>query len=208
MDSNKQSTEEKILSSAKKVFYQKGLKGARMQEIADDAGVNKAMLHYYFRSKQKLFDQVFSQSVRSITPQLMDAFLGESNLQTKIVHLVELTIDLFLEEPFLSNFIVNQLSNNPEKLFKSILQYDDGLVGKILPLFNQQIQDEIEQGSIKSDLKPAELIINILSLCLLPIMAQTVFQRMMGIDDERMKRFMSRRRQTVAQFVLNAIKPS
>ncbi|MFK7796014.1 MAG: TetR/AcrR family transcriptional regulator [Aureispira sp.] len=207
MDSNKQSTEEKILTSAKKVFYQKGLKGARMQEIADDAGVNKAMLHYYFRSKQKLFDQVFSQSVRSITPQLMDAFLEGSNLQTKIVHLVELTIDLFLEEPFLSNFIVNQLSNNPEKLFKGILQYDDGLVVKILPLFNQQIQDEIEQGSIKSDLKPAELIINILSLCLLPIMAQTVFQRMMGIDDERMKRFMSRRRQTVAQFVLNAIKP-
>jgi AcrR family transcriptional regulator len=208
MDSNKQSTEEKILASAKKVFYQKGLKGARMQEIADDAGVNKAMLHYYFRSKQKLFDQVFSQSVRSITPQLMDAFLQASNLQTKITHLVELTIDLFLEEPFLSNFIVNQLSNNPEKLFKSILQYDDGLVGKILPLFNQQIQEEIEQGSIKSDLKPAELIINILSLCLLPIMAQTVFQRMMGIDDERMKRFMVRRKQTVAQFVLNAIKPS
>lgn len=207
MDSNKKSTEEKILASAKKVFYQKGLKGARMQEIADDAGVNKAMLHYYFRSKQKLFDQVFSQSVRSITPHLMDAFLGESNLQTKIAHLVELTIDLFLEEPFLSNFIVNQLSNNPEKLFKSILQYDDGLVGKILPLFNQQIQEEIEQGSIASDLKPAELIINILSLCLLPIMAQTVFQRMMGIDDERMKRFMAKRRQTVAQFVLNAIKP-
>ena len=51
-------TEGKILVSAKKVFYQKGLKGARMQEIADDAGVNKAMLHYYFRSKEKLFDKV------------------------------------------------------------------------------------------------------------------------------------------------------
>lgn len=207
MNSNKQSTEEKILVSAKKIFYQKGLKGARMQEIADDAGVNKAMLHYYFRSKQKLFDQVFSQSVHSITPQLMDVFLEPSNLQTKITHLVELTIDLFLEEPFLSNFIVNELSNNPDKLFKSILEYDNGLVGRILPLINNQIQEGIEQGSIKSDLKPAELIVNILSLCLLPIMAQTVLQRMLGIDSERMERFMVRRKQTVTQFVLDAIKP-
>ncbi|MGH1334938.1 MAG: TetR/AcrR family transcriptional regulator [Aureispira sp.] len=207
MDSNKQSTEEKILAAAKKVFYQKGLKGARMQEIADDAGVNKAMLHYYFRSKQKLFDQVFSQSVRSITPQLMDVFLEESNLQTKIAHLVELTIDLFLEEPFLSNFIINELSNNPEKLFQSILEYDDGLVGKVLPLISSQIQEGIEQGSIQSDLKPAELIVNILSLCLLPIMAQTVLQRILGIDDERMERFMVKRKQTVTQFVLDAMKP-
>lgn len=207
MDANKQSTEEKILAAAKKIFYQKGLKGARMQEIADDAGVNKAMLHYYFRSKQKLFDQVFSQSVRSITPQLMDVFLEESNLQTKITHLVELTIDLFLEEPFLSNFIINELSNNPEKLFQSILEYDDGLVGKVLPLISTQIQEGIEQGSIQSDLKPAELIVNILSLCLLPIMAQTVLQRILGIDDERMERFMVKRKQTVTQFVLDAIKP-
>jgi AcrR family transcriptional regulator len=207
MDSNKPSTEEKILASAKKIFYQKGLKGARMQEIADDAGVNKAMLHYYFRSKQKLFDQVFSQSVRSITPQLMDVFMESSGLQTKIAHLVELTIDLFLEEPFLSNFIVNELSNNPEKLFQSILEYDDGMVGKVLPLISSQIQEGIEQGSIKSDMKPSELIINILSLCLFPIMAQTVLQRMLDIDDERMQRFMVKRKQTVTQFVLDAIKP-
>lgn len=207
MDANKPSTEEKILASAKKVFYQKGLKGARMQEIADDAGVNKAMLHYYFRSKQKLFDQVFSQSVRSITPQLMDVFMEQSNLPTKIAHLVELTIDLFLEEPFLSNFIVNELSTNPEKLFQSILEYDDGLVGKVLPLISSQIQEGIEQGSIQSDLKPAELIVNILSLCLLPIMAQTVLQRMLDIDDERMARFMAKRKQTVTQFVLDAITP-
>ncbi len=207
MDAKKQSTEEKILLAAKKVFYQKGLKGARMQEIADHAGVNKAMLHYYFRSKQKLFDQVFSQSVRSITPQLMDVFLKRAPLQTKIAHLVELTIDLFLEEPFLSNFIVNELSNNPEKLFQSILEYDDGLVGKVLPLISRQIQEGIEAGSIKSEIKPAELIVNILSLCLLPIMAQTVLQRMLDIDDERMARFMVRRKQTVTQFVLDAIKP-
>ena len=120
-------TEEKILLSAKKVFYQKGLKGARMQEIADDAGVNKAMLHYYFRSKDKLFDKVFEASVQSVTPVLMHVFLEESDLKSKITHLVEMLIDLFLKEPYLSNFIINELSQNPEKLFNNVLHLEGGL---------------------------------------------------------------------------------
>ncbi len=193
--------------SAKKVFYQKGLKGARMQEIADDAGVNKAMLHYYFRSKEKLFDKVFEQSVKSVTPMLMNVFLEKSELNTKIAHLVEMLIDFFLEEPYLSNFIVNELSQNPEKLFMNVLDYEGGLIGKIIPLINEQIQAEIEKGTVKTEIRSAELILNIMSLCLLPIMSQTVLQKTLGIDDERMRRFMIKRKQTVTRFVLDAIKP-
>lgn len=200
-------TEDKILASAKKVFYQKGLKGARMQEIADDAGVNKAMLHYYFRSKEKLFDKIFEQSVKSVTPALMSAFLEEAPLQTKIKRLVEMMIDLFLEEPYLSNFIVNELSQNPEKLFLNVLDYEGGLIGKIIPLINEQIQAEIEKGNVKAEIRSAELILNIMSLCLFPVMAQSVLQKTLGIDDERMERFMSKRKQTVTQFILDAIKP-
>lgn len=206
-DTENLSTEERILAAAKATFYQKGLKGARMQEIADKAGVNKAMLHYYFRSKQKLFDHILSQGVRMVTPQLMDVFLEEAELTTKIARLVDITIDLFLEEPYLSNFIINELTNNPEKFFTSVLDYEEGVVGKVLPIINEQIHTGIEAGSIKSDLKPAELIINILSLCLLPIMAQEVLQKALLLDDERMHRFLVKRKQTVTQFVLSAITP-
>lgn len=207
MDLKKTPTEEKILMSAKKVFYQKGLKGARMQEIADDAGVNKAMLHYYFRSKEKLFDKVFEQSVKSVTPMLTNVFLETTDLNTKIAHLIEMLIDFFLEEPYLSNFIVNELSQNPDKLFMNILDQKGGLIGKIIPLINDQIQAEIEKGTVKAEIRSAELILNIMSLCLLPIMSQTVLQKTLGIDDERMRRFMIKRKQTVTQFVLDAIKP-
>lgn len=203
----KTSTEEKILLSAKKVFYQKGLKGARMQEIADDAGVNKAMLHYYFRSKEKLFDKVFEQSVRSVTPMLMNVFLEDSDLNAKIAHFVEMMIDLFLQEPYLSNFIINELSQNPEKLFLNVLDSEGGLIGKVITVINEQIKVEIEKGNIKTNIRPAELIVNIMSLCLLPIMAQTVLQKTLGIDDDRMERFMNKRKQTVTEFVLDAIKP-
>ena len=200
-------TEEKILLSAKKVFYQKGLKGARMQEIADDAGVNKAMLHYYFRSKDKLFDKVFEASVQSVTPVLMHVFLEESDLKSKITHLVEMLIDLFLKEPYLSNFIINELSHNPEKLFNNVLHLEGGVIGKIIPLINEQLQAEIERGNIRSDIRSAELIVNIMSLCLFPIMSQSVVQKTLGIDDERMLRFMNKRKLTVTQFILDAIEP-
>jgi len=203
----KTSTEEKILLSAKKVFYQKGLKGARMQEIADDAGVNKAMLHYYFRSKEKLFDKVFEQSVQSVTPMLMNVFLEDSDLNAKITHFVEMMIDLFLQEPYLSNFIINELSQNPEKLFVNVLDLEGGLIGKVITVINEQITVEIDKGNIKANIRPAELIVNIMSLCLLPIMAQTVLQKTLGISDDRMERFMEKRKQTVTEFVLDAIKP-
>lgn len=203
----KQSTEEKILLAAKKIFYQKGLKGARMQEIADDAGVNKAMLHYYFRSKAKLFDKVFEQSIKSIVPRLMDVFLEESDLSTKIAHLVDMLIDLFLEDQYLSNFIMNELSQNPQKLFLSVLDYEAGLMGKIIPLINEQIQAGIEQGIVKSDINSSELVVNIISLCLFPLMAQTVIQLTLAVDDEQMARFMDKRKQTVTAFIMDAIKP-
>ncbi|MFT5647062.1 MAG: TetR/AcrR family transcriptional regulator [Aureispira sp.] len=207
LDLKKTPTEEKILTSAKNIFYQKGLKGARMQEIADDAGVNKAMLHYYFRSKEKLFDKVFEQSLKSVTPMLMNVFLEKTDLNTKITHLIEMLIDFFLEEPYLSNFIVNELSQNPDKLFMNVLDQKGGLIGKIIPLINEQIQVEIEKGTVKAGIRSAELILNIMSLCLLPIMSQTVLQKTLGIDDERMRRFMVKRKQSVTQFVLDAIKP-
>jgi TetR/AcrR family transcriptional regulator len=199
-------TEEKILESAKKVFYQKGLKGARMQEIADDAGVNKAMLHYYFRSKDKLFDKVFEQSVKKVTPILMNVFVEESELEAKIKHLVEVLIDLFLKEPYLSNFIVNELSQNPDKLYKNVMDSEGGLIGQVIPVINQQLQAAIEKGIVNGNIKPAELILNIMSLCLLPIMAQGVLQQTLGIDDIRMERFMQKRKQTVTDFIMAAIK--
>lgn len=199
-------TERNILKSAKKIFYQKGFRGARMQEIADDANVNKAMLHYYYRSKQNLFDKIFEGSVLTVTPGLTKIFKGDFDLKTKIQQMIDLLIDLFLDEPYLSNFIVNELSQNPDKLFLKFLDFEDGLIGKVIPLINDQIQQEIDLGNIRKDIKSAELILNIMSMCLLPIMSQPVLQKTLNIDNERMERFMRKRKESVCEFVMQAIK--
>ena len=74
-------TEDKIVSAAKKVFITKGMDGARMQEIADEAGINKALLHYYFRTKNKLFDKVFSIIFRDVLDVLEQAVYNELSFE-------------------------------------------------------------------------------------------------------------------------------
>lgn len=201
-------TEEKILASAKRIFFQKGLKGARMQEIADDAEVNKAMLHYYFRSKERLFEKVFQDSIAHVTPRVTEVFLEESvSFRAKIGRLVGLLVDLFAEEPFLSNFFANELARNPDKIFDLVLDIEGGAIGQIIPILNQQILEAIEAGKVKSTIRPAELMLNIFSLCLLPMLSKGLVQRTLGIDDDHMDRFMQKRKRTVTQFVLDAIRP-
>ena len=80
----KDNTEEKILNAAQTVFIQKGMDGARMQEIADEAGINKALLHYYFRTKQKLFEAIFKKVFSQIFPNLMDMVHSELPIEEKL----------------------------------------------------------------------------------------------------------------------------
>ena len=77
-------TENQILDAAKTVFQSKGMDGARMQEIADKAGINKAMLHYYYRSKQLLFEAVFKHAFLLLAPQLNKILNDDSNIEDKI----------------------------------------------------------------------------------------------------------------------------
>ena len=135
-------------------------------------------------------------------------FLEESvSFRVKIGRLVGLLVDLFAEEPFLSNFFANELARNPDKIFDLVLDIEGGAIGQIIPILNQQILEAIEAGKVKSTIRPAELMLNIFSLCLLPMLSKGLVQRTLGIDDDHMDRFMQKRKRTVTQFVLDAIRP-
>ena len=77
-------TEEKILTAAKQVFLTRGMDGARMQDIADEAGINKALLHYYFRSKDQLFEKIFLEVAHAFLPRVLGILESESTLFEKI----------------------------------------------------------------------------------------------------------------------------
>jgi TetR/AcrR family transcriptional regulator len=166
-----QSTEEKILESAKEVFMKYGLYGARMQDIADTAGINKALLHYYFRSKEKLFDKVFEGALVKYFEQ-MDVF-SDSSLPVlkRIFKYVDNIIDFLSEYPQMSMFIIKEISINPE-LFKEKVNAIKKTKGVKLI---QVLEEGITNGEIKK-IDPAMFLINLQSLCSYPFIAAPLFK--------------------------------
>ena len=92
-------TEARILRAAKHVFLRKGVAGSRMQEVADEAGVNRALLNYYFRSKKKLAEAVFIRVATSFGTTLMAALGSDKPLREKLEEVIDLQISLLLENP-------------------------------------------------------------------------------------------------------------
>jgi AcrR family transcriptional regulator len=113
MVANKDSnTEEKIVQAAEKVFIEKGMAGARMQQIADEAGINKALLHYYYRSKEKLFSIVFRTAIRALIPNLIKSYNSrEGDFQFKIRKFVDTYLTMMEKNPHIPGFVIHELNN-------------------------------------------------------------------------------------------------
>jgi AcrR family transcriptional regulator len=196
-------TEEQIIAAAKKIFLQKGLAGARMQDIADEAGINKALLHYYYRSKEKLFDMVFDEALDKVISRLAMIISTNMPLPDKIRGIVKGYIEALAENPHLPLFILSELQQDPELLirkFKSKPNFPH------LQLFLVEMAQAAEQGVIKK-ISPVQLLINILSLCVFPFAARPLLKGIVGMDDVQFRLLIEERKQLVADFILKAIEP-
>lgn len=198
---NDTNTEQAILEAAKIVFVQKGMEGARMQEIADKAGINKALLHYYYRNKDKLFKAVFKETFFKLLPNLVDLMKSDISLFDKIKLFVQIYIDIINENPSLPSFIIHELNRNPDSVV--------GLIKSsgVNPLsFVNQVQEEIENGSIEP-IKPLHLIVNMLSMCIFPFVAKPILQDIIfNKDEQQYEIFIQERKKEVADFIINSIR--
>jgi TetR/AcrR family transcriptional regulator len=196
----KDNTEEKILTAAQSVFIKKGMDGSRMQEIADEAGINKALLHYYFRSKQKLFEAIFSTVFNQIFPDIRNLLFSEKPFVEKLSVFIEKYIDLLLKHPFLPSFILKEINRDPEFL-ATIIKKQGINPAEIVKLIDQ----EMKNGSIRK-MDPSELMINILSLSIFPFAARPLMQIMFFNNDQKAyKKMLIQRKDTVKDFILNSI---
>lgn len=199
--SKDQNTEQNILQAAKNVFQRKGMDGARMQEIADEAGINKALLHYYFRSKQLLFEAVFKSVFSLLAPQLNNILNDESSLEDKIKNFTSNYMAFFSKHPYLPNFVIQEINRNPEFILNM-----KGTVGfPNLETFKKQVDDEVKRNHIKP-IKAEQLFINILSLSIFPFIGAPLLKAIGNIDDAQFKSLVEERKMHVAHFIINSIK--
>jgi TetR/AcrR family transcriptional regulator len=195
-------TEEKILEAAREVFTRKGFAAARMQEIADTAGINKGLLHYYFRNKEKLFRAIFEEAFSRFALRANQIFVADLPLFEKIEAFVETYMDILVQNPHLPVFVLSELSRNPEEFVCSVLNRE----GRPNPLqFLGQIQLEAQAGRIRQ-VNPFDLFINMISLCVFPFVARPMVQGLMGIDDQTYAKLMENRKREIVDFIIHAIK--
>ena len=160
-------TEEKIIASAEKLFYQKGKAGTSMQDIADDAGINRTLLNYYFRSKDQLFEAVFRKAMESFVPDLAVMINAHNAFEEYVPAMVEKIIDTMLENPHIPNFILQELSSNPERMPQII---------KEMGVDPEKITEKMGGGIglSLSGMDPRQVIMNLMSLMIFPFAAKPV----------------------------------
>lgn len=199
--SKRTETEEKILEAARNEFQKQGFSGARMQDIADAAGINKSMLHYYFRSKDQLFQKIFRDGVRKFVPVIFDALNSDLALVPKIEKLVSSYYSLFEKYPHLPGFIIHEMNQHPERFRKFLKSMDIGPH----EVFVKQLEAEIEAGKMKR-IDPREFIINTIGLCVFPIIARPMITTVFDMKDTQFQQFIEKRKKELPEFILNAVK--
>ncbi len=195
------STEEKILAAAKTIFIEKGMDGARMQDIADNAGINKALLHYYFKSKEKLFEVIFKEGAEKLFSKINSILNSDLPLFEKIRLFSNEYAEIISQNPYLPLFVLNEMNKQPHSFLENIF-------GKNQPTFEnlvKQIDKEIKKGTIKP-VSPVNLVINMISLSIFPFVAKPVFQRIMNLDALQFGSIMDQRKTMNAEFIIASIK--
>lgn len=194
-------TQENILVAAREIFSTKGYAGARMQEIADRAGINKALLHYYYKNKEKLFEQIFEEAFKKIIRPLASFLADNSDLFQKIRNICDLYHSMLLEYPFIPNFVINEVNTDPSRII-NLIHIEGVIEGKKKTL--GQIEEAVKAGKIRP-IDPRELVLNIISLSIFPFASKPIVKEFFYKDSD-INEVLRARANRIADFVIQSIK--
>ena len=202
---DEKTTEEKILDAASTVFTKKGFAATRTEEIARQAGMNRALLHYYYRDKQTIFNIIFETQFSEFFKGLFVIFdAGNISFFEKIRRMIHHEINTLLKHPDLARFVINEIAQDPERLLKHGNKI--GINPRILiDAFEKQTEEEIKNGTIRP-IEGRMLLIHIMSLCLYPFVARPVLETLMQLNSEQFTALMERRKEETYEFIINSIK--
>jgi TetR/AcrR family transcriptional regulator len=199
------STEKAILEAALKVFTEKGFAATRMEHIAKEAKINRALLHYYFRSKDKMFDLIFAQRIGEFLSGIVQQIFSEKPLQQKIEGIVAHEINMLSEHPHLPIFIFQELAQNPNRIVEHAKKVG-AHPGELLKRFSSQVNAEVKKGTIRK-VEPSHLLMSIMSMAIYPFIAKPIIKAMLQLDDEEFKKLMKKRKEEVSDFIFKSLRP-
>ena len=193
-------TELKIINAAITVFVKKGYDGARMQEIADEADINKSLLHYYFRSKDKLFERVFTNVFSEVIVSISQIVENASTTEELLVPFVSNYIKLLKTKPYLPNFVLHEINRKPSVMVDLIKR-----VGVNKSHLIELLSKEGNRTDIR-DFNPIHIIVNVLAMSVFPFVAAPIIKGFIFYGDESaFEHFVDEREEHIINFVKSAI---
>ncbi len=191
-------TESKIKAAARKVFKQKGFSATRTRDIADEAGVNLALLNYYFKSKEQLFKEIMRETLEMFKKSIIE-FLNDDTIDfmSNLQRLVDSYIQLWLEEPDLPMFFIGELYNHQQEWIDTI-NPRSMVVGSV---FEKQMREFSGNPTIET----FQIFMNIMSLIMFPFVGKPIVQNLVGVDDAGFRALIEERRKMIPYWVENMI---
>jgi TetR/AcrR family transcriptional regulator len=190
-----QETEARVLAAATAEFHE-------MQEIARRAGLNQSLLHYYYRTKDRLFEAVFNRAARVVMVPVLEVLGSPIPLREKVERFAYTYIDQVLANPHIPGFVVEELRRNPDRL----RQFIGGQTQGLFAVLSAQIDEAVAAGQIRP-IAPAHFVANLMALCVFPFVARPMVQTLTGMADDAYLAFLQQRKEVVARFFLDALQP-
>jgi TetR/AcrR family transcriptional regulator len=203
-------TEQRILDAAHAVFVRRGTAGTRMQEIAAEAGVNQALLHYYFRNKEQLARAAFERAAKGFMPAVVEVIASGGELEEKVRRIIDLELDHLSRAPYLPGYIIGEVTHHPERAAQLIAAVTglapQELGPRVLGTLRRQIEARVAAGAMRP-IAPESFVVNLMALCIFPFAVRPMVQAMLNMDDRRFGQFITRRHDDLPAFFLGALRP-
>ena len=181
-----------------------------MREIAEEAGVNKALLHYYFRSKSKLAEAVFRRAAQRLLPPVLEILRSEAPIDEKVRGVVEVELSQLARNPYLPGYILSELAHHPERAPQLVETMAGMPVESFAPQVRETLGRQLEEAARRGDLRPIspeDFVVNLIALCIFPFAARPMLGVVLGLEGTRFRDFIEARKDSLPAFFLRALEP-
>lgn len=203
--SNDQNMEQVILKAATRLFLERGFASTTTTEIAREAGCNQALVHYYFRTKDRLFAAIFEKKMQNFITSLLEISKEQIPFEEKLARKIASHFEVIREDPKFPLFFFAELSTNPKRL-ETLKEMLGDKPQVIVKQFQDELNHEIDAGRIRP-VSVFDLLMTIVSLNIIGFIAEPLFKTITKISDEEYMKLIERRKKENIHIVLQSLKP-
>lgn len=197
--------EYKILKAAEKLFLEQGFIRTKMAQIAEEAGCNQALVHYYYRTKELLFEKIYEEKIEQMLSNLLITTSSDAPFEENILNLISVHFEFLKQNPQLPAFSLNEgLNNSSENMTFLIQKFKKALQTVIIPM-EAELKKEIEKGTIRP-ISTIDLLFTVLSLNIAPFLIAPIFRNVWELSEEEFHALLDQRKEEVSRTILARLK--